>query len=161
MSTDADTALSITPVMDGGNGESPSAGRGTEPQHDIWWDFDTVLYGLDRTEIRARLSEDREWIGVSRHCTVTEKMLDWIVRSVDGYSTPSEYYVEAGKLNGIPECCVEFWINDWSRRNDNSRNLDGHDPAIVGYVRCMECIRLDCRVKIHDCTGIPCTTCGL
>jgi len=58
-----------------------------------------------------------------------------------------QWHVEYGRHSGIPECCIEYFIESWWKKG---RKLSGYDPG-TNYVRCPRCVATDNLVEARRC----------
>ena len=56
-----------------------------------------------------------------------------------------------GALSGIPKCCIDFWVNEWSAWSENQRTKHHIGiPDSVFYVPCPKCIERKEYVNIRS-----------
>ena len=62
------------------------------------------------------------------------------------------YHRGYGKLSGIPDCCIEFFVGDWENIwnvPSKSRSYHTKNGTDVPYIRCPKCIETNYIVDIN------------
>lgn len=80
-------------------------------------------------------------------------------------SMSAEDHIRKGRANGIPECCIQWWI----AREDCPKWTTAQALAVEAgwnYVPCPECAASGNRAHVHRCDNLykereqACTVCG-
>ncbi len=61
----------------------------------------------------------------------------------------NQYHIQFGKHSNIPDCCIRFFIGEWSPSNKSASERDG----VVNYIRCDRCIRHGKQNVLHICNS--------
>lgn len=66
-----------------------------------------------------------------------------------------EYHWAFGRHSRIPDCCINFFVEDWDMsegwQNEGNWYHQAVDAARFGYVPCPKCLGTGRRIKIKDC----------
>jgi len=67
-----------------------------------------------------------------------------------------DYHRKCGRHSGIPECCINWYINSWSTIVANVPVLwraywDYNNTEDAGYIRCSACIENSIVVELKEC----------